>query len=251
MEEESNLNNGNRFLGFMNIAYEDYISSRILFNNYKLLQGSILANTAIEKAFKSIMLASNLQIPKTHNLVKLYPYVLEVIPKFSEIINLEFITQLSKIYECRYLSDLPIGYNIVIVRRKYLAEIDRIFSSINSAFQVKIDNEIVELKYLSMLKDKSSELFIDNYILQNLEKKSFIEQLDSVFELRLLPDGRLIEILYPTLESRNNQVFKYDALEYEEDKHLNTSSAKLSHKIINSPIVDTHEGKQILNLKIE
>lgn len=244
-DKRYSIKNPNRFLTFMDIAYDDYISSRILFGEFKLLQASFLANTAIEKVFKSIMIMRGLNPPRTHILEKLHPHVVSAIPKLRHTIDLGYLGQLSKIYKCRYVSDLPVDFNIVIIRRKYLAELDQIFSAIDKSFTLHKNGEPIRSKYRSLVENKSIHLFRENHIMLNIDKSAYIEQLDSILELRIMPNGEVMQVFYPTADSKNDQNFAFVGLGSKKEEGHN-SSVELSHKVIENPVVDTVDGKKFM-----
>lgn len=48
---------------FLKVGYDDYLSARILINHKLLLQGTILANTSIEKYLKAILIFKGVKPP--------------------------------------------------------------------------------------------------------------------------------------------------------------------------------------------
>ena len=49
---------------FLKVGYDDYLSARILINHKLLLQGTILANTSIEKYLKAILIFKGVVLTK-------------------------------------------------------------------------------------------------------------------------------------------------------------------------------------------
>jgi len=167
---------GLKIINFIDSGYADYISARTLINTNQLIQGCILANTALEKYFKAFMLFKGDNVKKIHVLNKLTPSVFNFDHKLKKVINEEFINLLTLAYLYRYYDDLISGYNLAIIKRKVLAEIDYIVSEL----EPKIKFSSSELnkkttKYDNDVQQKNSLLFQNNYILNNINKDNFIE----------------------------------------------------------------------------
>lgn len=205
---------GNLVSGFFIAAYEDYIAARQLLLNNLLSQGCILANTSIEKYFKAMKGILNEPIPRHHD-ITVQKFKNTIKNKFNRIynlINFEFIEFLSKSYQLRYFDEIPIDYNIAIIRGKTLAELDFLVSEIEESFRVtKPPNEEKANKYRTNKENKNPLLWNYNYHLNGFDKKQFIEQKDNVFELRKVHNGQIVQINYVTDQIIDDGKFIYDA----------------------------------------
>jgi len=199
--------------GYLSMSFNDYIAARILINRNKLIQGCILANTAIEKYFKALMEAQGTKSFGQHDLTKQLPFIKNQYPRIYKKLNIDFLNQLTKIYKSRYLDDLPIGYNFAIIQGKYLAELDFIYSTIEPTIRVQNNtNNNSKTKYELAVENKDSDLWTGNYLLNNLEKTVFVEQPCNIQEFRVLPNGVFLEILYAADTVKNDNIFNYEAL---------------------------------------
>lgn len=183
-------------LSFLSIAYKDYIASRVLFNNDLLSQACILANTAIEKYFKAIINVRNNKC-SGHNVGgKLFRTVSNYDKKLGRALNKEFLQFLSWSYEMRYLDDLPVGFNIVIVRDKILAELDYTVAEIYRRFSFSKDGKKIELPYQKDVENRQDLLWKNNYILNGQTKARFLNRENSVYEMRVIENKKIIEAKY-------------------------------------------------------
>ena len=217
----------NRLIGYLGSSFDDYIASRVLFNSGMLTQACCLANTAIEKYFKAFVEFKGNKIKAKHNLAKLLPTVENFDSDLYNKLNIEFLLELTKIYETRYIGDCPGGYNFVILRNKYLAELDYTYSLIEPKIRYsKKGKEIRETLYEMLISAKNPAIWTNNYLLNKIEKNTFIENLDLVYELRVVKsNNELLEVKYSTSESKNNGKFRFEALKTNDFK-----SFTFSHK---------------------
>jgi HEPN domain-containing protein len=224
---ERKLEDAHRLIGYLGSSFDDYIASRILFNNNMLLQACCLANTAIEKCFKAFVDFKGNTIKSKHNLEKLLPSVKSFDSELYNKLNVEFLLELTKIYESRYIGDCQKGYNFVILRNKYLAELDYIYSLIEPKIRYSIKGKgIGSTNYESYISMKNSLIWYNNYLLNNIDKTDFIENLDYVHELRVYEfDGQLFEVKYHTMDSKDDGKFRIEGFKPKGD-HKNFT---LSH----------------------
>lgn len=209
-KEQVNIQN---IVGYIAMSFDDYIAARILFNNNKLLQACILANTAIEKYFKALMAAQGEKPFGMHDITKQLPFIDDKYPGIYANLNIEFLSQLTKIYKARYLDHLPLGYNFTIIQGKYLAELDFIFSIIEPTLRFPDQSgNISKTRYELSVENKDPYLWTSNYILNKTEKKLFIETPCYIQEFRVLPSGIFIEIIYESNSVKNDNKFDYNAL---------------------------------------
>ena len=127
------LNHKGRWLRW---ADQDYVAARTLLLKGLLVQGCGLANTAVEKYFKAVLVLNGSSSPKGvrgHDVVHLY----EKLPSagIDRGLNIDFLRVLLKAYRMRYPDDLEVGFNIALEQVKVLAEIDTAVHAIRKGFQ--------------------------------------------------------------------------------------------------------------------
>ena len=220
---------GKRIIGMLNNAFEDYLASRTLFRNGLLLQASILACTCIEKHIKGMLLYDNAKVPRHHDLVKLHSQLSSKNHRLCDKINLEFLQALALAYKARYIGDLQPDYNIVILRRKFLAELDYTYSILDPSIRFRYRGMKNDAKstYESAIEVKNPLITAENHIVAHESKKLYVEQLEMVTEIRIAFNGELIKASYSTEESKSDNRFIFPALVFDADGR----AAKMSHKL--------------------
>jgi len=205
---------------WMNLGLKDYIAARTLLTREHLeLQGSILASTCIEKYFKAIVTFRGMTV-RRHLSRALINSVRNYDPKLFASLSSSYVEFVRKCYELRYLDTIKPGFNLHINRRKSLAELDFTVSEIQKRIKMGSGTQEIKTLYQSYLEAKHPLLFADNYLLQEISKKSFVEEEDSVYEMRLLdgPPG-ILEAYYRTKDTRDDREFLIEGLK---PKNTNT-----------------------------
>src|ERR1700736_3349153 len=122
-----------RTFHWMKWADSDYLAARYLLLGSMVVQGCILANTAIEKYLKALYSHLELPIPHSHAVQALYREVTGS-AKSTVSLNDGFLNFLQKAYGLRYPDELPEDFNIALNEMKVLAELDRTVFAITSCF---------------------------------------------------------------------------------------------------------------------
>lgn len=99
-----------------------------------VVQGCVLANTAIEKYLKALYAHLEQSIPHSHAVQTLYTG-LKASGKSTVTLNESFLNLLQKAYALRYPDDLPDDFNIALNQMKILAELDRSVFAITNSFK--------------------------------------------------------------------------------------------------------------------
>ena len=100
---------------------------------------------------------------------------------------------------------------MLIVRNKFLAELDYIYSVLEPKLEISIGSEKPIISSYKIDKyNKNPLLFYNNFILNNIDKTTFIEKLDYVFELRMF-NNHVFEVTYLTNESKNDGEFDFES----------------------------------------
>jgi HEPN domain-containing protein len=195
-----------QLVGYKDTAYKDYKAARVLFNLLCLQQACIFANTCIEKEIKACLLLHGVS-SKSHDIFNLYNQLLRLLPNLNKELNRDFIKVISKIYESRYYENLNPGYNFVIMRNKFLAELDYTYSVLRALIGVQSSSKAYE----EDLKNNNLQLYTSNYLLNGLSKADALAQSDFVLELRMLDSNQVVETNY-CISHNPDEDFTYVAL---------------------------------------
>ena len=146
-------------LQWVNWADQDYLAARSLLIRGYILQGTILANTAIEKYIKAVLTLRNIPFPKGwrgHDVLSLYEsFELSGAP----VLNENFLRDLGKAYKLRYPDDLDEGFNISLASTKLLVELDCTAHAIRNGFNFnKQSGEAVVTRFDQLVAKHSTEL---------------------------------------------------------------------------------------------
>src|ERR1700694_5043723 len=98
-----------RTFHWMKWADSDYLAARQLLLGRMVLQGCVLANTAIEKYLKAVHDHLDLPIPHSHAVQTLYREA-SASKKIAFVLNVGFLDILQKSYCLRYPDELPDGF---------------------------------------------------------------------------------------------------------------------------------------------
>ena len=181
---------------FLDLAYKDYLAARVLLNAHLVVQGAVLASTAIEKYFKAILAfrgnESHGHLKKAHfNAAKNFDM------RLAAVLNDDFLLLLQKSYSLRYLDDLPNGFNLVIASREFLAELDQTAITMQESFRLSKGGKNIVLRYHTDKANRDPHLYHDNFLLNGLDKQSFISaEPQLVFEIRQVKSDDRFEVEY-------------------------------------------------------
>lgn len=206
-----------QYMGFLNIAYKDYLAARTLLNTGQLFRGAILANTCIEKYFKVFLTVKGNKC-NTHDVFKLLKTIENFDRELNKNINHDFIKFICLAYNMRYFDNNifndPVNeFNMCIYKNKTLAELDYTVSLIENGWNIKQEGRLILTQYKSDILGDKDLLFKNNYILNKIDKTDFLEkQEEEILELRNDKQMGLIEIKYRTKTGRNDGKFVLEAL---------------------------------------
>jgi hypothetical protein len=218
-----------RIVGLKNSAFNDYLSARVLYNNDLLLQATFLANTCIEKELKVCFEGiSGNSVSIKHETSSIYQRLKYLLGISNIPLNENYLKQIQKIYRSRYYEKLSPGYNFVIIRKKFLAELDFTYDLLNSLTRMKMEdaNDSQKSVYESFKMGNDSRLFNNNYILNKMHRTEFVETVDLVYEFRIFENHSNLEFLYASTPGKikDDGNFNFEALIQQSG-----SSFKLSH----------------------
>jgi HEPN domain-containing protein len=123
------------FIQWLAWADEDYLAARALLLRAFVLQGTMLANTSIEKYIKAALVACGVPFRNTHDVTALC----ESLKSSGTVaaVNASFLKNLGKAYKLRYPDDLPVGFNIALAQVKVLAEMDATVHALRKGFTLQ------------------------------------------------------------------------------------------------------------------
>jgi hypothetical protein len=102
----------------------------------------------------------------------------------------------------------------VIVRNKFLAELDYTYSELEprTRFQRKSEIPIRDTLYEHDLKNKSRTLYENNYVLNKMEKSAVLNSPDSVYEFKVIFNHEILEMHYTIPFNKNPENFLFEAI---------------------------------------
>jgi HEPN domain-containing protein len=181
--------------GLKMTAFREYMSARILFNKGLLQPACILANTCIEKELKVCLIAAGIEKKLRHDSLALFEEFESVAPEMCKLFNKDFITALANIYKSRYHDGLPVGYRYVIVRNKFLAELDYTYIILTEAHRQSSPIGPTS-PFARMNSSSNQDLYFNNYFLNELDKSNFLSKPDRVNEMFINPNHQVYEVDY-------------------------------------------------------
>lgn len=213
MEKTFNINK-EQFIGisnFLNIAYKDYLASRILLNAGQLYRGVIIANTAIEKYLKVFIYMLG-EKKKTHDVSKLLDITERFDKDLKATINNDFINFVCKAYLMRYLdtdifSKPDKNFYLCVSQYKALAELDYTVYVLQNSINISKDGFKLESMYHDDISNKNPYLYDNNYVLQEINKTQFIERKQQVYEINSIKREGIFEIYRNTVNVKNDGIF--------------------------------------------
>lgn len=227
---------GKMIIGYKAMAYKDYKAARHLINSGFLHQGALLINTCLEKEIKAYLFVANIDVAKNHETSKLLN-LLSTIENVNWVkdINPEFIKVISKIYKTRYFENLGPGFNFVINKNKFLAELDFTYSllesmSVMTSMNRNTDNPFIKSRYQEAIKEKEEIIYLNNYILNNIPKEDFLNQPEMIYEFRIALSHHPVEGEYTI--SRNAEFTKFNYVGLEQTA---SNSFKFSQQLKDDP----------------
>jgi HEPN domain-containing protein len=194
-----NLKDAQRLLGFFRNAYDDYLASRTLLNHNLILQGTILANTSIEKYFKAILTFKGDIIKHSHSIKGMLPSIKNFDTKLYNKLDKEFIEKVDACYALRYIDSVSENFKITMLKKQILAELDFTISLMHDKINVNKNNGSENKSQYEFDKDsKRIELIENNYLFGTLTKEDFLIGIDDVHEFFIDSNKNFIEIKYQT-----------------------------------------------------
>lgn len=191
----------NLVLGFLRMAYKDYIAARVLLNRGYTLQGVIIASTAIEKYFKATLTLFSDKPANVHmDRFELIKKAIEDIGfgVLIEKIDPLFIEILGKAYRLRYYDNVTEPITIGFFKNQFIGELDgtielfeRLFTITNGDANEQILTPLKQDYNVSQNPDLSENNWVTT---KEKNKKLFMETNCIGFAVYVHPDNVFEEI---------------------------------------------------------
>ncbi len=187
------VGNVTKWLGW---ADNDYLAARSLLLDHFIVQGAVLSNTAIEKYLKTALLVKGKELPRKHDVPKLYEILTN--GKKDLGINEAYLNLLFKCYKMRYPDDLKTGFNIGLVEIRMLVELDSTVYKIRKEFSFQPDGKPVKTRIDSLLESKDDNLLRDNCYFGTTDRKELFGRCTHCYEMRVIEPSDILEVAYQT-----------------------------------------------------
>ncbi len=162
-------------------ADSDYLAARSLLIEGMVVQGCILANTAVEKYLKALHAHLEIPIPRSHAVQAVYRELVAT-GKSAVTLNDAFLGALQKAYDLRYPDDLLDGFNIALNQMKVLAELDRTVSAITKCFSFR--EGVTDFVLTRAAKARDQRYLARNVVLNPEQASDFFASNSRSFEFR-------------------------------------------------------------------
>jgi len=156
-------------LNYQALAFRDYLAARHLLIDDFLLPGLVLSSFAIEKYFKSLLAIKEVRTDKHLDRLEVFNRLLSTNIPFFDKFDEKYLKLLSRVYDLRYYDHIKGEQSIGFYKWQVLGELDYMVNIIESSI-----NKSFKSQYLEYIED--NRLFRENYILNNINKKDFMER---------------------------------------------------------------------------
>lgn len=176
----------------IDLAYRDYIGARFLLNNQLVLQGLTLASTAVEKYLKAIIVF-NLEVTERYNyhfdrFEKLKELLVKSkCKKLVEDFDPVFLNVLERAFKIRYYDGLKEEIEIGIYLNQFIGELDEVINILETYIDDSQNNGNKFSTYWRAIEKKDSRLYEENFILNQINKKKFMEKPGYAFSIYIRP----------------------------------------------------------------
>lgn len=182
----------------VSLGYRDYIAGRLLFNNEFYSQAIVLASSSIEKYLKAILATQGVKCKVHLDKLNVIKKAFENTPNKGIFDKLDehFLDILGKAYKYRYYDyetvKQPDHFSFLI--NQFLCELDYTVGLIEKSISFKVDDKIAETHYQKAIKEKNPHLFLNNYLLNKIPKKEFMERESKLLGIYVDPSFLGVEI---------------------------------------------------------
>jgi hypothetical protein len=182
--------------GLLLLGYRDYIASRFLLNNDYILQGTLLASSAVEKYLKALLALNGKRLTKYHldslgQFKSLYSQT--QYNMMFDVLDPVFLDILGKVYRYRYYDEKTITKpdTIGFLVNQFLGTLDFTILKLDSLFIIsKQENGLTILQDTQLKRAAKSglpDLWLNNYVLNKIDKTEFMNRKSKAFGLYITP----------------------------------------------------------------
>ena len=197
----------NVIYNFVKTGFQDYLSARLLINTGLFMPGITLASSAVEKYLKAI-LWNKTEVKKVHldNISEIQNTFKKLKINLMENFDDNFLKILSVAYKIRYYDNVKGELSFGFFINQVLAELDYTIDYLDSSIKIigKTDGNDIS-PYKEAIRNKDEILFKNNYLLNKIEKKVFMERPSKVCNLYIDKEGRAFD-----LHLENLKIKKYE-----------------------------------------
>lgn len=202
-----------KVMGWLNLADTDYLAARHLLLGHFLVQGGMLANTAIEKYFKMILEIRGIDLKNLRKGLKsgheITGYYSHVKQDTNLSLNEDFLSFLEKAYKLRYLDNLETGFNIFLNQSKMLACLDRTVYEIRSG--IILQGPKTSSRFDGWIENANPTLINLNHAFGTIAREDLFKVPSFCHEIRILSNQVPLEAEYLALVA-DDDIFNIEAL---------------------------------------
>ena len=177
----------------LDLGYRDYIAARFLLNNQFIIQGLTLASTAIEKYLKALIVF-------TLKGKERYTYHFDSLGKLKNILERNhydvtktfdpvFVSILEKAYKIRYYDKLKGPIEIGFFLNQFIGELDNTIHNLETFIMKMQNDKALHTPYGRAIRNNDHHLYENNFVLNNQDKKDFMEKPDTAFSVHIQIDS--------------------------------------------------------------
>ena len=190
------IDKGTNAYSLIVLGYRDYIAARFLLNNNFIIQGLTLSSTAIEKYLKALIVFTSKE-------GEYFRFHFDKLDKLKEILDRNyyditkkldqrFLGILEKIYKIRYYDNITEPITIGFFLNQFIGELDLTVNYIENVVLKDIRNqngEIIQTPFKKGIESRDQNLYENNFVLNQVNKKEFMERPDNGFAIHLHPNS--------------------------------------------------------------
>ena len=190
------MNNEEYARCLLSLGYRDYIASRFLLNNSYILQGAVLASSAVEKYLKAGLALNGKRLNKYHldNLGQFKSqYSQTPYHEIFDVLDPVFLTILGKVYKYRYYDEKTITKpdTIGFLVNQFIGTLDFTILKLDSLFILSYNENGISIpldtRLKSAAKNSLPDLWLNNYVLHGLDKIEFMNRKSKAFGIYITP----------------------------------------------------------------
>jgi hypothetical protein len=173
----------------MDLGYRDYIASRVLLNNELIVQGLTLASTSVEKYLKALIVFNLEEKEFYHYHFDRFEKLKNLLHKVNKDVTGEFdpvfLEILENAFKIRYYDKIekPIFMGFYI--NQFIGELDYTIDFIETYIANTQNGGQSMSAFVRAINNNDSHLYENHYILNNENKKDFMEKPDVGFSIHI------------------------------------------------------------------